>query len=208
MKTNKIIRVGAICGMLFPILAFTLIFLLGSLIQGYSHVNDYISEIWKQGSEFESVTLLVLVVLGFIFLMFAMALYLEIDEDKFSYYNFLLLIFFSLSLIFLGVFPCYGPCQDLGFTLHFFFTIIASASLGFSPLLLYFVTKHDKRWEDYKKINVAVFLISLISLIIYGTYKGFYSGLFQRLYFFICFLWVGIISIKLFKLSKPVKRKR
>ena len=178
---------------------------MGSLIPGYSHVEDYISEIWKQGSEFQSIALVALAVSGLVFLIFSVGLYLEISEDKFSFYNLVLLMLFSMSLVFLGIFPCYNACENNGFTLHFFFTIIASVSIGFSPLLIYFATKNDKRWKDYRKINLAVFFISLILLLIYAVYMEGYKGLFQRLYFFICFFWVGVISIKLFKLSKNSK---
>jgi hypothetical membrane protein len=139
--------------------------------------------------------------MGAIFLVFSLGFYLAIDEDKFSYYNLLLLIVFSISLIFLGVFPCPGDCMDSGLTIHFFFTAIACASLGFSPLLLYFVTEHDKKWKDYGNLNLIVFF-STIALLLFYVLSGPYKGFFQRLYFFVCFFWVGTISIKLFKLSK------
>lgn len=198
----KILRISAVCGIVFPVLAFTLIFLLGSLIPGYSHVGDYISEIWRLGSELRPIALMAIAATGFVFFIFSAGLYLQISEDKLSFYNMILLTLFSISLIFLGVFPCYNTCTNNGFTLHFFFTIIASVSIGFSPLLLYFSTKNDKRWEDCRKINLVVFFMALILLLFYAFYLDNYKGLFQRLYFFVCFFWVGIISIKLFKLSR------
>jgi len=201
MNEKLLIKISAIFGIIFPILALILIFLLGSLIPGYSHVEDYISSIWGGGSELQFLSLILLIIMGGVFFVFSLGFYLAIDEDKFSYYNLILLIVFSLSLIFLGVFPCPGDCRDGGFTIHFFFTIIACASLGFSPLLLYFVTGQDKNWEDYERLNLTVFFISLLLLFLYIFLEP-YKGLFQRLYFFFCFFWVGIISIKLFKLSK------
>jgi hypothetical protein len=172
---------------------------------GYNPVSDYISEIWKAGSAFEHLALFLLALLGGIFLIFSAGLYLEIKEDKFSCYNLILLTVFSLSLIFLGVFPCYGSCKEHGFTIHLFFTIIACGSIGFSPLLLYFVTKKDKRWINFEKFNLIIFFSSLILLILYVFFLENYRGLFQRLYFFVCFFWVELISIKLFKLSEVKK---
>ena len=201
MNEKLLIKISAIFGITFPVLALILILLLGSMIPGYSHTQDYISEIWKSGSEFQLLALILLVIMGGIFLVFSLGFYLAIDEDKYSYYNLILLITFSISLIFLGVFPCPGDCMDNGFTLHFLFTIIACASLGFSPLLLYFVTEHDKKWKNYEKLNLIAFFTSISLLFLYAL-SGTYKGLFQRLYFFICFFWVGIVSIKLFKLSK------
>jgi len=201
MNEKLLIRISAVFGIIFPVLALFLIFLLGSLIPGYSHTQDYISSIWRAGSELQILSLMLLVIMGGIFFVFSLGFYLAIDEDKYSYYNLILLITFSLSLIFLGVFPCPGDCMDNGFTVHFLFTIIACASLGFSPLLLYFVTEQDKNWKDYEKLNWVVFFLSIVLLFLYMLFEP-YKGLFQRLYFFLCFFWVGVISIKLFKLSK------
>ncbi|OGJ20311.1 hypothetical protein A3K73_06880 [Candidatus Pacearchaeota archaeon RBG_13_36_9] len=197
--------------MLAPILSFGLIILLGYLTPSYNPVSDYISEIWGVGSRFEVIALVFLVLIGFLFLLFSIGIYLAIDDDKFSYYNFLLLAVFSVSLIFLGIFPCYGECTGNGLTLHLFFTILACSSLGFSPLLLFFVTYKDKEWKSFEKNNLIFFFFSAVFLILYGFFYNDYKGFFQRAYFFTCFLWVERLSIKLFKLSnirKAVKKRK
>ncbi len=202
MKHLHFIRMSAVCGIIFPIVSFLFILLLGYLTPGYSQVGDYISQIWATGSRFEGISMVLLALIGFMSIIFSIGFYLAIDEDKFSYYNLLLLIIFSVSLIFLGIFPCYDTCAVNSITLHFMFTLIACASLGFSPLLLYFVAKQDKEWESYRKVSLAVFFVSSVALISYFLFLDNYKGLFQRAYFLVCFLWVEIISIKLFKLTK------
>lgn len=202
MKHLQFIRLSAICGIFFPIIAFLLIFILGYYTPEYSHLEDFISQIWATGSRFESAGTVFIFLIGLLSLIFSIGFYLAIDEDKFSYYNLILLIIFSFSLIFLGLFPCSSECGGKGITLHFIFTFIACASLGFSPLLFYFVAKTDKRWKSLDKTNLLFFFLSAIFLVLYAFFYRDYKGLFQRAYFLVCFLWVEIISLKLFKLSK------
>ena len=209
MKHRIFVKISAICGMAAPVVAFGLIILFGYLTPGYNPISDYISGLWSIGSQFEELALILLVFIGVLFLFFAIGLYLAIDEDRFSYYNFLLLAVFSISLIFLGIFPCEGVnCNKNGFTLHLLFTIIACGSLGFSPLLLFFVTYRDKKWKNFEKDNLVFFFSSALFLALYGIFHNEYKGFFQRAYFFICFLWVERASIKLFKLSGASKLAR
>lgn len=207
MKHLNFIKISAFCGIIFPILSFAFIILLGYLTPGYSFMEDYISEIWATGSRFEGIALILLILIGFMSFMFSIGLYLAIGEDKFSFYNLVLLVVFSFSLVFLGIFPCKETCSGQGFTMHSLFTIIACASLGFSPLLLYFVTKKDKKWKNFEKDNLVFFFFSAFFLVLYGLLHNEYKGFYQRTYFFICFLWIERISIKLFKLSKKQRRK-
>jgi len=203
---------ASICGIIAPILSFGLIILFGYLTPGYNPISDFISSIWSVGSRFQWASLAFLVLAGALFMIFSIGLYLAIDEDKFSNYNFILLTVFSFSLIFLGIFPCESTyCNAQGFTLHLFFTMIACASLGFSPLLLFFVTYKDKKWKNFEKNNLVFFFSSVFFLALYGLFYDEYKGFFQRAYFFICFLWVERVSIKLFKLSmtsKNIKKRK
>jgi len=208
---RKFIMLASICGIVAPIVSFGLIALLGYLTPGYNPMTDYISELWSVGSRFEEIALFLLALMGALFLVFSIGFYLAIDEDKFSYYNFVLLTIFSLSLIFLGIFPCENNCSRNGFTIHLFFTIIACASLGFSPLLLFFTTYKDKKWKSFEKNNLIFFFFSAVFLIAYGLFHNEYKGFYQRAYFLTCFLWVERVSIKLFKLSrisKNVKKRK
>jgi hypothetical protein len=208
MKRQFFIKIAALCGIIFPILSFIFIFLLGAMIPGYNPLQEYISEIWAKGSGFENIAFLLLTSLGIICLIFSFGLYLEIEEDKFSYYNLIVLSIFSVSLIFLGIFPCQYTCESQGFTFHLFFTIIACITLGFSPLLFYFLTKKDKRWKEYEHFSLISFFASFVLLFYYTFFLGPFKGLIQRSYFFVCFLWIGIISIKLFKLANVDYGKR
>jgi len=161
MKT-KFIKISGLSGIIFIIISISLIFLFSSAIPEYNRTKDLISKIWSIQSGFSDISLVIIFFLGLVFFIFSLGLYFNISKNKFSPLLFILLIIFSLSLIFLGIFPCHSECIGEGLTMHLFFAILNFISAGFSPILLFFFTRKNKQWKTYNRFNQAVFIFLIL----------------------------------------------
>ncbi len=212
MKKRLFIKIASLCGLVFPILSFVFIILLGNLLQGYSHTENYISEIWEVGSLVGMVSLFLFMPLSIIFFIFITGLYFAVKKDKYSWISFVLLVIFSLTLIFMVVFPCDVGCELGSFNgyIHNISMLIGFISLSLAPLFFWFATRQDKRWKKYSLYNLITPLIGLVALVIFFFCSRDLKGITQRIYLLVYFIWIEVIALKLFKLStiKSIKKKK
>lgn len=197
-------KIGSLLGILFPILSICFIILLALFIPGYSHVEKYVSDIGRYGSDLQGIYSVLMISMGCVLIVFSLALYSDIKKNKYSLVAPVLLILFSLSFIGLVAFPCEGECSLIPpGSIHSLFVSLCFISLVFVPIFFWLSTKCDKRWKSYKTFNMIMQVLGIISLILFAIKIEPIVGLLQRAFLLVYFIWVGVISLKLFKLSNP-----
>ena len=196
-------RLGSLAGILFPILGVFFVFLLALYIPGYSHVRQYVSEIGEVGSPVQFYYSVFLLFVGVLLVLFSLGLYPDIKKNKYSWVAPLLLSLVAVFFIGLVAFPCrYGCVLSSAEFAHGIFWMLCAASLSFVPLFFWIATRKDRRWKSYGEFNLIMQGLGLLAFVLFFLVDSSLVGLLQRISLFVYFVWIEVVSVKLFKLSR------
>jgi hypothetical membrane protein len=203
----KIYKTSSIIGIIFPLYYVILIALLGLMWEGYNPITQLMSELGAVNSPFSPIVqFLGFSAMGIVIFIFSFVLYNNLEKDWPLRIGIILLIIAGISMVFVGFFPCDAGCVDVTETgrMH---TLTATIPAITMPTGIFFFTstmKADKRWESkWWKITLILALTSLL-LAPLGMLENIdtIQGFVQRLGITFPLLWMGLVSIKLFKLQK------
>ena len=177
--TLIVLIVAALADLLMPVL-------LGLKYPGYSHFRDTISTLGTKESPVKKQESLNLIIVGFLFLIFAFGQRYAFKNVEWSHNLYVLGIFaFGIGSILAGFFPedpkeveesMSGKIHGIASGLGFIFLIL-------SPLWATFISDFNK----YKMLNIILFGASILTFALFiiseKKENGFlqYTGLFQRL---------------------------
>ena len=205
---NKFQKIYSLSGITGPILITLIMIILAFYHENYNHLSQYISELGAQNAPNAYVMNIGFLILGILLILFAIGLYNNlIDKNsKFSIkIGSLLIIISGISFILLCFFPCDPDCINTSLIgiIHGYLANFAQFSLIFSPLFLYQIFKNDSRWNNYWILSLIIFIFSLIFALIYKINIFEENiGLLQRISFGLPLIWIEIIALKLYRLSK------
>lgn len=203
----KVYKTGSIIGMIFPIYYVTLIAILGFMWEGYNPISQLMSELGAINSPFSPIAqFLGFSAMGIVIFIFSFVLYSNIERDWSLRIGMLLLIIAGISLVLVGFFPCDAGCIDVTETgrMHSLTAIIPAIAMPTGMFFFVSPMKTDEKWESkWWQITLSLAMISLL-LAPLGMLENIdqYQGIVQRIGITFPLLWIGIISIKLFKLQK------
>lgn len=201
------IRPVFLTGFIGPLVfAITVVFV-GSLRPDYSHVNQFISELGETGGHMAWVmNLLGFMLSAGLILIFVLAMRTGLPRTVLNSVGTSLLVVFAASMFFAGVFSCDVGCptteRSLSQKLHDLFSILAfpafTAGVFTCGLSLY----RTAGWRRFGIYALATAILSLALLVAMvqseGSREG--TGMYQRFYLGVLFLWLMAMSIRQFRM--------
>ncbi len=199
-------RAFALGGIAGPVLFGLIVVVSAELRPGYRHFSQLMSELGETGSRTEAL----MNFLGFLpsaFLVFlsSLALIARFRTTWFGALGSLCVLLFSVGMFAAGLFPCDVSCTPDAPSqtqrLHFAAGMLADPALALAPLILAFRFRQLEHWRPMFSYSVATSVLSFCALIAIGwslpERNG--SGLFQRLALGFPFLWLALVSWRLWR---------
>lgn len=188
------------------IIAFTVVVaVLAALRPDYSHVAQTVSALGEVGKPFANVQAINFVVLGAVTTAFAFGLHWGLPPG--SILGPALVAVFGLGIIGAGLFPCL-PCGEFStFTLenatHGIAAGIAFVAIMPAPFLLSRRMRLDGRWADYARpFLVLGALIVILNVMFYAVTETAVMGAVQRALVGTIFVSLGLLAIRLYRVSR------
>lgn len=204
--SNRKIRVFALCGILSPIIYVITVAVGGFLDPTYSHIGKTVSELVQIGAPNRDLLNILLVVYNILIIPFAFGLYYSLKKG-------LTRSLIVIALVLTGI---------LGTAVTVFFPLDANgASVSFTgtmhlvvvglvvPCTFVFMlgfwnsVRNDDHWGKLGLFSIAVFVLTLISGIATAAFvHSDYRGLLERITIGSTLLWLEVVSIKLYYITK------
>jgi hypothetical membrane protein len=193
MQQRRLFLSGALAGVIF----FAAVYALATMVDGYSHVGQTVSEIGEQGSPAEMYFQIMNLLVALCLLVFAWSLYQFAKSSKVSKLPAFFMACFAISETGLAIFP--SP-HDL----HNVFGL--SATIGYmTPLVIALSWKSltnpgtliTVSWFAFILISISIFL-NLTPMFARDLYPLEYYGIVQRSLFVAFYGWCAYAGITLF----------
>ena len=193
-------------------MAATIVAVSAKLRPEYSHFSQFMSELGETGSRTQALMNFV----GFLpsallILLSSVALVGRFWETWCGVLGSLCIFLFSVGMFAAGLFPCDVSCTPDAPSqtqrLHFAAGMLADPALALAPLKLAFRFRQLEHWRPMFSYSVATSVLSFCALIAIGwslpERNG--SGLFQRLALGFPFLWLALVSWRLWRSAERGK---
>ena len=207
---DNTLRFLALCGIAAPVIFAILMTVAGFLFDGYSHLRQAGSELGGVEASHPIVQNASFFVLGILIVAFAFGLHRGIGSREESKLGPILIGVFGLSS---GVGNAFLPCdpgcefQSLTGTMH-----NLTGLGGFIAAIagIFIITrrlKEDPRWRSLYGFSRIAGVVVLVSLLLWiGVAKAaevaIVNGALQRLFIGAWFVWIEVMAIRLFQLSR------
>jgi hypothetical membrane protein len=206
MRSRSPIRLLLLTGLVGPLLfAITVVFV-GSLRPGYSHVNQFMSELGETGGYYAWVmNYLGFMISAGLILIFVIAFRTRLPRTVLNSVGTSLLIVFAVSMFFAGVYSCDVGCplteRSLDQKLHDLFSILAFPAFTAGVFICGLSLSRTASWRRfgiYSLVTASLSLILLVAMIQSEALREG-TGIYQRLYLGVLFLWLAAMSVKQFR---------
>jgi len=203
---DNLFRYLALCGIAVPIVFATLVTVAGYFYQDYSHVTQAVSELGGVEAQYHLLQNANFVVLGLLLLAFAFGLYRGLGARNLGP---VFIGFFGVVSVLHSVLPCDPGCdfQTLTGTLH---NVTGLAGFLAAIAGIFLVSRNlntDPQWRSLSRFSWMAGVVVLVSLVLWiGVAKtaeiGSLNGVLQRVFILAWFVWVEVMAIRLFQISK------
>jgi hypothetical membrane protein len=184
-------------GMLAGPIFFGALYALAPMIDGYSHVAQTVSEVGRQGSPAEAFYQIANVLVAACLLVFAWGLYRVAKSNDAAILPAVLVAFYAIALIGLGMFPTPHPLHNV-FGLSMMIGYMAPLALSLSWRGFENADKLVRgSWIAFVLIAISIFL-NLSPLFARDMYPLEYYGLVQRSLLVAFYGWCFYLGSKLF----------
>ncbi len=203
MRSRLPIRLLLLTGLSGPLLFAISVVLVGSLRPDYNHVNQFMSELGETGGHFAWV----MNYFGFelsagLVLIFVLAIRTLLPRTALNLIGTSLLVVFAISMFFAGVFSCDVGCptseRSMDQKLHDLFSILAFPAFTMGVFiwgLSLFRVAGWRRFGIYSLVTASLSLLLLVAMVqSEASREG--TGMYQRLYLGVLFLWLMVMSIR------------
>lgn len=206
-RNDSTLRLLAVAGITAPLLFGTLLIAAGLLRPGHDHIADYISELgagpnaWIMNANFT--------LTGLLLASFSLGLARALGPGKSARAGSALVGIFGSGVFAAGIFSCDPGCPSAGASLsqqmHDTVSIIAFVAIMIAPIIVSLGMRRDPLWQGYRLYSIAtgVAAIAFFFLFVASTQ---YVGALERLFVATPFLWIGVIALRLFKVSRLAPR--
>lgn len=186
----------ALSGLLAPILFIAAVLLAASTVPGYDHISQLISGLGltPAGIWFNPVVSLT----GLLMIAFALGFHRGLKPG--SRIGPFLLGVSGLGIVLVGLFPCALDCfSSLTGQVHVFGALGGGVIGILGTFAIAPRIKHDPRWRSFYRFTIFIAVITALLLASMFFVPAEYQGLIQRLTIDFPFLYMFIVSIKLFR---------
>jgi hypothetical protein len=197
-------RAFALGGVAGPMVFGSIVIVCAELRPEYRHFSQLMSELGETGSRTE----LLMNYLGFLpsallILLSSLVLLASFRATWLGAFGSLCVSLFAVGMLAAGLFPCDVSCTPDAPSqtqqLHFAAGMVADPAIALAPLLLAFRFRQLDRWRSMFSYSVATSVLSFSALIVtaWSLPDRSGSGLFQRLALGLPFLWLALVSWRL-----------
>ena len=207
---DNTLKILALCGISVPIIFAILVTVSGFLYEGYSHMTQAISELGGVEALSPEVQNANFLIIGLLMIGFAFGLRRgNVGGASPKLGPVLIGVFGVSSGIANAVLPCDPGCefQSLTGTLHNVTGLVGFISAIAGMFVISRGLKGDPFWRRFHRFSLVAAVATLVSLLLWiGVAKAAevdsVNGLLQRLFIGVWFLWVEVIAIRMFQLSR------
>jgi hypothetical membrane protein len=202
-----LLRWVSLCGIVVPLLDALANTFVGVVQPHYDFLRDYVSDLAARGRPYSGVLCALWLAFPFLFGPFAVVVYAGLRGHWFGEVPAFLLGLFALFIGLCGVFR-YDPAspeQTLSSRVHVVVSILASAALALCPFFLWLATRHDARWQSFRRFSLLMQAAGLLAALLLAlayfrviTWGGFAERSFWGVYY----VWVFGLAWKLRLLGK------
>ncbi len=208
-QQSNSLRLLALCGIAAPIIFAILMTVAGFLYEGYSHATQAISELGGVEAQYPIVQNANFFVFGILVVAFAFGLHRGIGGGSGSKLGPVLVGVFGIITVAQAFLPCDPGCdwKSLIGTLHNSTGLSSFLALCIGILVTSRRLKGDLNWQFYRGYSLITGIAALVSLVAWiGISKAAgvdaVNGVLQRVFIGIVFLWIEVVAIRLFRLSR------
>ena len=199
--------------MVAPILLVLALAVFGFLREGYSHVSDAITDLQEVGSPNMASVNATFILMGFMVMAFSVGLYRGAGPGRWVKVGSLLVFVIGLGHAVGSVFPDDYSCPSPGCNVwaangHTVGALMEVFTIPIAVLLFSRGLGRDTPWRRYRTYSLVTGIVALALLALFfasaeddTSLLGRWGGAIQRLYFATWFQWIGVMAIRLFRLS-------
>ena len=207
---NNSIQYLALCGIAAPIVVAILVTVSGFIYEGYSHVTQAVSELGGVEAQYPLLQNANFFVMAVLFIAFAFGLHRGIGGGSGSILGPVLVGGFGFSAALGNAFlPCDPGCefQTLTGTLHNLTGLGGFISAIAGIFVISRRIKRDPDWQSIYSFSWIAGIAVLFTLLLWiGIAKAAevdsLNGLLQRLFVLAWFVWVEVMALRLFRISR------
>lgn len=203
-RSHLSFRLLLLAGVLGPLLFAVTVIVVGHLRPDYNHVNQFMSELAEAGAQFAWL----MKYFGFmipaaLILAFVLAFRTRLPGTALSSIGTSLLVVFAVSMFLAGVFPCDVGCSpsvpSTDQKLHDLFSVLAFPSFTAGVFFWGLSLLRNTSWRRFGIYTLGTAVLSLVLLIamIQSEASREGTGVYQRLYLGVLFLWLMVLSVRL-----------
>jgi len=196
-------------GLIAPILFTLMTIICASLRPGYSHANQFMSELAATGtSHADLMTYAGFIPSGLMCMAFGISLLLLLPKSILSRIAAILVMLFGIGVVAAGFYPCDEGCpqQDgsMANMIHNKVSGLAFLSMIVGILLNGIAFRKFNFWKSMWLYSVASALFATMFMVLLASSieSPVNKGLWQRLLLATIFLWMMIVAMKLFNFSR------
>lgn len=197
-----LICLGALAGILAPLIFVAVMTIIQSIQPGYNPVHETISRlVLGAHGRFQTLSFFIF---GSLFAVFSLRLYLATSRSLVASLGAGLLLLSSLSFFMVGAFPV-DPEGQVGETvtgmLHAGMASTSATSFILGSIFFAVYFHFDERWHNYRWFTLIIALACLGFALVWSLAPDLWTwkGLAQRFLLLTGFVWIEVVSIRLLR---------
>lgn len=201
-KLYKYLALGGVAG---PLVFIIMTVYAGNLRIGYSHFQQFISELGASSTpNAQLMNNVGFIPSGLLIAVFGVSLLMLLPKRKLALFGSVMIICFGTGILVSGFITCDAGCPVFGSTENFVHNGISTLAFLMAILgvgVLGFSFKTNSSFHLFWKYSVVSSIFSFVFLLaMFASLQSrTYTGLFQRLLLFTLFLWCVVVAIQLYR---------
>ena len=211
MRPSPLPRSLLLTGIAAPLLFAAATITTASLRSKYSHMDQFISELGETGGEFAwLMNYFGFMLSASLILIFALTFRTYFPSTKINTIASLLLAVFAIGVFFAGVYSCDVGCPLTNKSSEQLMHDVASLALPAFTLavavwgMYFYRTPRWRRFGVYSLVSAA-FSVVILVLMIRSEVSRDSTGLYQRLFLAVLFIWMIALAIQLWRTNEGKK---
>jgi hypothetical protein len=204
--SNRKIQALALCGILSPIIYVVTVAIGGILDPSYSQIGKTVSELVQRGAPNRDLLNALLVVYNILIIPFAVGLYFGMKKGWIrGLVSTALILTGLLGFAVTVFFPLDANGQTVTFTGMMHLVVVGLVVPCTFVFMLGFwnSARKDVRWGKLALFSIAVFVVTLVSGVATAAFvNSDFRGLLERITIGSTLLWIEVLAIKLYLISK------
>ena len=207
VTTRSWVKWAAVGGIVAPLLFAILVLVTGLLTPGFSQFSQTVSELGQVGQPYAVLMDANFVLTGLLVMGLVVGLRASFAPSLGQRLGPILLLAYPLAFILVGtIFPLPSPVHVPAGVVGFFITLVGMLAISW-PM------RAAASWKRLAKLTLLIGIVSIIGSLIFGFLQSqsavaSWLGLAQRLVLAPYFVWLEIVALRLFSISRSTVQTR